>query len=159
VFFGAGEYRPGTAEGQEVLAHELTHTLQQSGSTRRTVAPGGMISRLVYNQAPTTWPAANTMNRRRSGEGAEGVFFVNDAGAVFAPGTVVVKPVRSHADIDYASKFLREGMGFDTPDSVSYTKVGADGQALATVVTTPGLVTTKAPGEARPRSTGRRRSW
>jgi hypothetical protein len=26
VFFGAGEYRPDTAEGQHTLAHELAHT-------------------------------------------------------------------------------------------------------------------------------------
>ena len=31
VFFGAGEYDPSSRSGQEVLAHELTHTIQQSG--------------------------------------------------------------------------------------------------------------------------------
>jgi len=30
IVFGAGEYRPGTPEGQHLLAHELAHTLQQS---------------------------------------------------------------------------------------------------------------------------------
>jgi hypothetical protein len=29
VFFGAGEWAPGTARGDRLLAHELTHTLQQ----------------------------------------------------------------------------------------------------------------------------------
>ena len=32
VYFGAGEYNPGSAGGQSLLAHELTHTLQQRGS-------------------------------------------------------------------------------------------------------------------------------
>lgn len=32
VVFGAGRYDPGRPEGQRLLAHELTHVLQQSGS-------------------------------------------------------------------------------------------------------------------------------
>ena len=31
IFFGEGEYQPGSSEGREVLAHELTHVVQQSG--------------------------------------------------------------------------------------------------------------------------------
>ena len=32
VFFGSGEYRPGTSDGRHLMAHELTHVLQQTGS-------------------------------------------------------------------------------------------------------------------------------
>jgi hypothetical protein len=35
VFFGAGEYDPGSRAGQELIAHELTHVIQQRGG-----APG-----------------------------------------------------------------------------------------------------------------------
>lgn len=31
IFFGSGQYAPGTAEGRILLAHELTHTLQPAG--------------------------------------------------------------------------------------------------------------------------------
>lgn len=31
VFFRQGEYNPGSKEGQELLAHELTHVVQQNG--------------------------------------------------------------------------------------------------------------------------------
>ena len=31
IFFKQGEYNPGNSEGQELIAHELTHVLQQSG--------------------------------------------------------------------------------------------------------------------------------
>ncbi|MDB5998702.1 MAG: hypothetical protein JWP52_401 [Rhizobacter sp.] len=31
VFFGQGEYSPGTSSGRELLAHELTHVVQQNG--------------------------------------------------------------------------------------------------------------------------------
>jgi len=33
IFFGQGEYNPQSAAGREILAHELTHVLQQGGST------------------------------------------------------------------------------------------------------------------------------
>lgn len=32
IVFGKGKYRPETAEGQKLLAHELVHTVQQSGA-------------------------------------------------------------------------------------------------------------------------------
>ncbi|MDH3974187.1 MAG: DUF4157 domain-containing protein [Deltaproteobacteria bacterium] len=35
VAFGAGEYAPGTSAGRKLLAHELTHTLQQSEGSER----------------------------------------------------------------------------------------------------------------------------
>jgi uncharacterized protein DUF4157 len=37
IAFARGEYRPGTSEGRRLIAHELTHTLQQEGGARRTV--------------------------------------------------------------------------------------------------------------------------
>jgi len=33
VFFRSGEYNPGSSGGKELLAHELTHVVQQNGST------------------------------------------------------------------------------------------------------------------------------
>jgi hypothetical protein len=35
IVFGAGRYAPGTQEGQKLLAHELTHVIQQQGTTQR----------------------------------------------------------------------------------------------------------------------------
>lgn len=37
VFFGGGEYRPGTASGRHLLAHELTHVLQQDSASATQV--------------------------------------------------------------------------------------------------------------------------
>src|SRR5262245_36123699 len=34
IVFGAGQYAPKKIEGQRLLAHELTHTIQQSGSAQ-----------------------------------------------------------------------------------------------------------------------------
>jgi hypothetical protein len=35
VFFRHGEYNPGTSSGRELLAHELTHVVQQTGGLQR----------------------------------------------------------------------------------------------------------------------------
>jgi len=34
VVFGAGQYAPGRSEGRRLLAHELTHVVQQSGKNK-----------------------------------------------------------------------------------------------------------------------------
>ena len=34
IVFGAGRYAPGTSDGNRLLAHELTHTIQQTGGTQ-----------------------------------------------------------------------------------------------------------------------------
>jgi hypothetical protein len=49
VVFGAGQYAPGTSAGQQLLAHELTHVVQQ--------APG------ATNTSSTTAPLAPTVQR------------------------------------------------------------------------------------------------
>lgn len=33
IYFGHGEYRPGTSAGDELIAHELTHVVQQRGAS------------------------------------------------------------------------------------------------------------------------------
>jgi Domain of unknown function (DUF4157) len=32
IFFGAGEYRPGTPDGDQLIAHEVAHVAQQRGA-------------------------------------------------------------------------------------------------------------------------------
>jgi hypothetical protein len=32
IFFGAGEYRPGTPDGDQLIAHEAAHVVQQQGA-------------------------------------------------------------------------------------------------------------------------------
>jgi hypothetical protein len=36
VFFGKGQFRPETGEGKELIAHELTHTIQQGAAVQRS---------------------------------------------------------------------------------------------------------------------------
>lgn len=39
IVFGAGQYQPGTSTGRTLLAHELTHTIQQSSASSSGLAP------------------------------------------------------------------------------------------------------------------------
>ena len=45
IYVGAGRYNPGTDAGKRLLAHELTHTLQQGGGTRvpQTASIGALV--------------------------------------------------------------------------------------------------------------------
>lgn len=51
IFFNAGEYEPGTSGGRQLLAHELTHTVQQAGGT-------GTAARARIQRGPAPAPAA-----------------------------------------------------------------------------------------------------
>ncbi|MES2208314.1 MAG: DUF4157 domain-containing protein [Pseudomonadota bacterium] len=35
IFFGAGHYQPDSPDGRELIAHELTHTIQQGGASQK----------------------------------------------------------------------------------------------------------------------------
>lgn len=39
IFFGRGQYRPETEDGRELIAHELTHTIQQGAAVQRMASP------------------------------------------------------------------------------------------------------------------------
>jgi hypothetical protein len=49
LVFAAGEYRPGTEQGRLLLAHELTHTVQQAAAGR---GPGGVLQRSEGGGSP-----------------------------------------------------------------------------------------------------------
>jgi hypothetical protein len=46
IFFGQGEYSPRTKQGQELLAHEITHALQQSSSNGLHLAPFEIVNHI-----------------------------------------------------------------------------------------------------------------
>ena len=70
IAFAAGEYSPGTERGKRLLAHELTHVLQQQGST----GPGPMIQRDTDKHAPpVTTPAPAKTPCSTDGECAKAI--------------------------------------------------------------------------------------
>jgi hypothetical protein len=51
IFFRQGEYRPGSSEGRRLLAHELTHVVQQnSDEVGRSLLPGSVQARLTVSE-------------------------------------------------------------------------------------------------------------
>src|SRR6185295_7280817 len=60
IYFGAGQYSPHSTSGQRLLAHELTHTIQQTGG--RQFADGGSSDGTI-SRAPDDrlqrWPSAD----------------------------------------------------------------------------------------------------
>ena len=60
VVFGAGRFAPGTHEGRRLLAHELTHVVQQSGADRFPM--GGMIQREATAAAPVPTMTSGSVN-------------------------------------------------------------------------------------------------
>jgi Domain of unknown function (DUF4157) len=66
IVFGKGRYAPGTNEGDRLLAHELTHTIQQTGGAwlgrglaRGEAAKGGQLQRELDPQSQTSPAAAD----------------------------------------------------------------------------------------------------
>jgi hypothetical protein len=55
VVFGAGQYRPATSEGRRLLAHELTHVVQQAGGSSRH-ARAYVTASVVQRQAGPAAP-------------------------------------------------------------------------------------------------------
>lgn len=54
IVFGAGAFQPDTHAGRRLLAHELTHVVQQGGGATGAGAPGkGTIMRMKEGEAPT----------------------------------------------------------------------------------------------------------
>jgi hypothetical protein len=58
VVFGAGEYRPATAEGLRLLAHELTHVVQQGGAQPVREPSDGALRRVPPSSLTGPSPAA-----------------------------------------------------------------------------------------------------
>ena len=60
IVFGIGQYSPGTSDGRRLLAHELTHVVQQNGgmaNVQRLCDPAGLSGRT----APVFFPQETTV--------------------------------------------------------------------------------------------------
>lgn len=53
IYFNAGKYDPSSSSGKRLLAHELTHTLQQGGALRTKAQPGTNNGGQLRTHQPT----------------------------------------------------------------------------------------------------------
>ncbi|HSN05089.1 MAG TPA: DUF4157 domain-containing protein [Nitrospira sp.] len=59
IVFGAGRFTPGTHEGRQLLAHELTHVVQQAGGSANVSSPG------LHHAVNGIEPIASSLASRR----------------------------------------------------------------------------------------------
>jgi hypothetical protein len=52
IFFGEGKFNPGTTSGQHLLAHELTHVVQQGAASTLRTKPNRQLQRKVVKLIP-----------------------------------------------------------------------------------------------------------
>lgn len=123
IFFGAGQFQPGSRAGQQVLAHELAHT-QQGGPAHRH-----MIHRWNINAPVIDWTQATTVGTVDSGQA---VWFFKDT----AGDTLVVKNETQSIGLSEMSAVMHERLS--GVKSVRHRKLGGgDKQAVEQVITDP----------------------
>ena len=71
IYFGAGRYRPGASSGKRLLAHELTHVIQQGGITRKKLI-GHELTHVMQQNKGTSNPSMIVQRRSRRGRRGPG---------------------------------------------------------------------------------------
>ena len=67
IVFGAGQYRPEAGAGQHLLAHELTHVVQQMSPGGGAMAVRPLVGSLVQRQSTIPFPRVGPMPTPRVG--------------------------------------------------------------------------------------------
>ncbi|MCR1024515.1 DUF4157 domain-containing protein [Cellulophaga baltica] len=62
IYFNSGQYAPNTLEGKRLLAHELTHTVQQGGKNNSQIQRRGVPARPPVRRPPIARPQARPTN-------------------------------------------------------------------------------------------------
>lgn len=138
IFFAQNQYQPRVKAGQELLAHELTHTIQQGGAPvrRSSVEPAVDARRQAGTrvQRKLTWKGTNWSKARyldASSGGGGGVLFVGENTLK----EVVVKPGEAGAAEAALAAALHNKVG-KAKSRLPWKKGGARGDDL---VVAPGL--------------------
>ncbi len=111
VYFNAGKYRPENSEGKRLLAHELTHVVQQKGANtlRKKSRKGDSINHhsegpiLQKQQAPSRWETLKKGAKVYLGT------TLKDEGSAYA------KALMRHYAMGRGSEFNPEALSFNFP--------------------------------------------
>jgi hypothetical protein len=108
IFFKQGEYNPGSRGGQELIAHELTHVVQQNGGklspdTNRT-STGNSIVQMKEEDARVANPLGAKLhksNRKKVARGTESKIRVRSPGK-YNTGIKATIPDKAAIKVDFA---------------------------------------------------------
>jgi hypothetical protein len=100
IFFKSGEYNPGSTEGQKLLAHELTHVVQQTGGNE-------VVQRAVTH---TTGKQVDTYLNASP-------FIKTYVEAKFKAGTKAEGHVHIHTPAEFVKAWVKYSMGRKNPDT------------------------------------------
>lgn len=97
IVFGSGQYAPTTDEGKRLLAHELTHVVQQSGSTRAKLGLSPVASPTIQRELVATGDTAGFASLVNSIITTQLQLNVDSTGRVSLVGTNVQGPPTQEA--------------------------------------------------------------
>jgi hypothetical protein len=154
LVFGAGRYAPGSMTGKNLLAHELTHTVQQQGNAQPTIqrksggnvlaVDGGPIAHADGNYAASTGtlttpngPAGYVETRKTDPENLYDTYF-----SIAKRFGLSTSDVRS-ANSSIADRKIQHGMAIAIPDIAPKQSVPA---AAKTATAAPTVSGATAPG-------------
>lgn len=148
IYFGAGQFQPGTASGNRLIAHELSHVVQQRGreTTQRRAIPVGerqdasearadaVADAVVCGRAvPDAGTAAMSVQRAVNSNG--GSFDTTTYNAVDAPTGAVGEAVGCHIVLEFKANDTVESTRIGMIQSVKAMKSSAARGARGAVAT------------------------
>jgi hypothetical protein len=127
IAFGTGQHAPQTTQGRHLLAHELTHVVQQSqgnAAPLRESAPRGILEREAHHigeraarggdVTASVWGRAETGSRQCWGEGEHRE--IGNEAALQTDGSVRRVPLGSGYTLEYGEMVAMAGDYFGSPD-------------------------------------------
>ena len=102
LFFARNQYQPGTAEGKQLLAHELAHTIQQGHAPMQAAgaAPSGQPATSAIQRAPA--PAGSAL--------ATSSEVVDVSGTVFSPSEKVREEIAAQDRKGLSVRVVAKGL-------------------------------------------------
>ncbi len=114
IYFGAGKYNPSSGDGKRLLAHELTHVVQQTPSVQRKSnrVRGKPISNVIAKKTDGTIQRVTAKQAgKKTWEWTKRIFLGVPAGLVFAAAGMVAGPVMGGIKGYKESKANNRGTG------------------------------------------------
>ncbi len=130
VFLGAGEYAPGSAEGRRLLAHELSHVVQQGAARGLERGPGGPSGDAPIAAGLSPGSVAARVQRLRLTRGQFGRELERYQNAIGIPDRPLRTIWRSSIFRNMMGTLDRHYVGINEPTLPTYFEVDADGRLI-----------------------------